>query len=52
LDLLTYHHQIEDDVGSAKEQPISNKFDTFTKNEVRQNVPFFIFWYILWQKKI
>jgi hypothetical protein len=39
-------HQIEEDVGSAEEQPISNKFDTYTKNEAVK-LPFCAFFSIL-----
>jgi hypothetical protein len=35
-------NQIEEDIGSAEEQPISNRFDTHTKNEGSVNLPFFI----------
>jgi hypothetical protein len=28
-------YQIEEDIGSAEEQPISNRFDVHTKNEGR-----------------
>ena len=31
--LIILPHQTEEDIGSAEEQPISNKFDTYTKNE-------------------
>lgn len=31
--LVKLHYQIEEDIGSAEEQPISNKFDVHTKNE-------------------
>jgi hypothetical protein len=32
--------QIKEDIGSAEEQPISNRFDTHTKNEGSSICPF------------
>ena len=50
--LIILPYQIEEDIGSAEEQPISNKFDTYTKNEaVKTAFFYFIFWYVLWLKK-
>ena len=40
--LINLPHQIEEDVGSAEEQPTSNKFDVHTKNEGSLFLPFFI----------
>jgi hypothetical protein len=34
-------HQIEGEIGSAEEQPTSNKFDVHTKNEGSLFLPFF-----------
>jgi hypothetical protein len=36
-------HQIEEDVGSAEEQPTSNKFGTYTKNEAVKTAFFISF---------
>jgi hypothetical protein len=36
-------HQIEEDFGSAEEQPTSNKFDTCTKNEAVKTAFFISF---------
>ncbi len=34
--------QSEEEIGSAEEQPISNKIDTYTKNGAAKLSPFFI----------
>ncbi|MFN7100121.1 MAG: hypothetical protein ACK4M4_07080 [Flavobacterium sp.] len=36
-------HQIEEDIGSAGEQPISNRFDAHTKNEGSLSALFYTF---------
>jgi hypothetical protein len=36
-------HQIEEDIGSAEEQPTSNRFDTYTKNEGSLSALFYTF---------
>jgi hypothetical protein len=41
--LISLAHQIEEDIGSAEEQPISNKFDTYTKNEAVKTAFFISF---------
>jgi GxxExxY protein len=43
LDWLYYHRQIEEDIGSAEEQPTSNRFDTLTKNEGSLSALFYTF---------
>ncbi len=40
--MINLLHQIEEDIGSAEEQPTSNKFDVHTKNEGSLFLPFFI----------
>jgi len=35
--------QIEDEIGSAEEQPTSNRFDTHTKNEGSLSALFYTF---------
>jgi len=50
--LIILPYQIEEDIGSAEEQPISNKFDVHTKNEGSFICPFlYIFWCPQWSKK-
>ncbi len=40
--LFKLRYQIEEDIGSAEEQPISNRFDVHTKNEGSLICPFFM----------
>ncbi len=44
--MINLSRQIEEDIGSAEEQPISNKFDIYTKNGgslITTRFPLFIF---------
>lgn len=45
--LIILPHQIEEDIGSAEEQPISNRFDAYTKNEAVKTA-FFLFHFLVW----
>jgi len=50
--LVKLPYQIEEEVGSAEEQPTSNRFDVHTKNEGSSICPFLcIFWCTQWLKK-
>ncbi|KQB44349.1 hypothetical protein RCH33_2892 [Flavobacterium daejeonense] len=45
--LIIFQNQIEEEIGSAEEQPISNKFDVHTKNEGSLFCPFYTFFGVL-----